>query len=93
MTAAAPAERSAYRFKGTAKTAHTELLNRIAEVRGVPCQSEPEKWFSDDPEHQEQARLQCRTCPVIVACRQYAKAARVSAGTWGGATRANSPNQ
>lgn len=52
----------------------------------IPCQRDPEAWFSDQPDIRFAALQECRTnCPVINQCRTYAHADPPERnGIWGG---------
>lgn len=48
--------------------------------------TDPELWHSADPADQAEARAICTTCPLLVACREYAAARTGLGGMWGGHT-------
>lgn len=57
-----------------------------------PCAADPELWFSDERDEQEQAKAICDGCPVRVECLRLAltneagKARQQRFGVWGGLT-------
>lgn len=68
---------------------YSELLDALAFLaeagRPTPCSGEvSECWTSDVAEQQEYAADRCMECPLAEQCRQYALAARETAGVWGG---------
>jgi WhiB family redox-sensing transcriptional regulator len=50
----------------------------------VPCQRDPELWFSDSPAHLEEAKRLCAACPLRQACLAGALARAEPWGVWGG---------
>ncbi|MFG6476388.1 WhiB family transcriptional regulator [Microbacterium sp. P06] len=51
----------------------------------VPCLGVGgEAWTSDDLEDQAIAAERCMDCPLAAQCREYALAAKVTGGVWGG---------
>lgn len=63
-----------------------------AEVLEIPgtwvtearCGDNPELWFSSDAIEKDVARDICRSCPVILQCRNYAIDNGITDGIWGG---------
>ncbi|GAA3374674.1 WhiB family transcriptional regulator [Streptomyces racemochromogenes] len=51
-----------------------------------PCATNPERWFSKSAKDRNAAVRECRSCPVLQACREYALATRPAHGVWGGLT-------
>lgn len=47
--------------------------------------TDPERFFSTDPEDREEALRLCAGCPVRHECLEHALATRESYGIWGGA--------
>ncbi len=50
----------------------------------MPCQREPQLWFSDRPADLERAKAMCRTCGVRLACLAGALDRAEPHGVWGG---------
>jgi WhiB family transcriptional regulator, redox-sensing transcriptional regulator len=53
------------------------------------CRDHPspdELWYSELKEGQEVARAMCAPCPVLEACREFARATQQQYGVWGGET-------
>ena len=51
----------------------------------APCRTgDPELWFSDTPAGVDEAKLLCRTCPVVQECLAGALERREPWGVWGG---------
>jgi WhiB family transcriptional regulator, redox-sensing transcriptional regulator len=50
----------------------------------LPCRSEPELFFAEDPRKLERARELCRSCPVRAACLADALQRGEPWGVWGG---------
>ena len=42
-----------------------------------------EMWFPAKDRHAKDAILICRTCPVVIQCREWALTHREQAGVWG----------
>lgn len=55
-----------------------------AAFRELPCQDDPELFFTEEPADVEFAKALCRGCPVRVACLAGAQARREPWGVWGG---------
>lgn len=51
----------------------------------TPCESDPDKWFSDEPADVEQAQAACAGCPLDLACREQGRSEEY--GVWGGIYR------
>lgn len=49
-----------------------------------PCSRNPEAWFSEDPTVIEQAKRDCRPCPIRRTCLEGAIERRERCGVWGG---------
>jgi hypothetical protein len=45
---------------------------------------DPDLWYSAQPSRRAAAIRICRACPVIARCGQWADAAGVTSGIWGG---------
>lgn len=54
----------------------------------VPCQQDPEFWWSDSREEQLEAAAICRTCPMQDPCAEWAIKGKERSGVWGGMTAA-----
>jgi WhiB family transcriptional regulator, redox-sensing transcriptional regulator len=50
----------------------------------LPCQSEPELFFAEDPQDLRRAKALCGDCPVRSACLAGALQRAEPAGVWGG---------
>lgn len=77
----------------TTRDADTELVEwqQLLHLRRdvtLPCEGGTE-WTSDDPKQQRRAAALCRGCAVLAACANYATAAGITEGTWGGTTAAD----
>jgi WhiB family transcriptional regulator, redox-sensing transcriptional regulator len=53
-------------------------------VEDLPCVSEPELFFADDPRDLRRAKALCRSCPVQAACLSAALQRGEPCGVWGG---------
>ncbi|UIJ34499.1 WhiB family transcriptional regulator [Allobranchiibius sp. GilTou73] len=49
------------------------------------CSTDPPRWLSDDAAQREAAARDCKTCPLLLACRAAGEDER--AGVWGGIDR------
>ena len=72
------------------RTTYTVLLEQLEELTDsgvdIPCRrlrSSPEWWFSEDPSHIRRAKMLCRICPVVLACRAHGLS-QGEFGIWGG---------
>lgn len=52
----------------------------------VPCQQQPDRWWSDEPAEQHAAIAACMPCPALKPCGVYAQLAH-EPGVWGGSHR------
>ena len=50
----------------------------------LPCSSDPELWFAEQPDRLEQAKAWCGGCPVRRACLEAALDRGEPWGVWGG---------
>ena len=50
----------------------------------LPCLSEPELYFAEDPQDLRRAKALCRGCPVRSACLAGALQRGEPCGVWGG---------
>jgi WhiB family redox-sensing transcriptional regulator len=50
----------------------------------LPCLSEPELYFAEDPQDLRRAKALCRRCPVRSACLAGALQRGEPCGVWGG---------
>jgi WhiB family transcriptional regulator, redox-sensing transcriptional regulator len=50
----------------------------------LPCRSDPELFFAEDPRALERAKALCGVCPVRAACLAGALQRREPCGVWGG---------
>jgi hypothetical protein len=73
------------------RAAYERLNNAIDLVGEVPCQSLPEVFFPDDfftkdmkQRATRTAQQLCATCPVRLACFEYATIAEEPFGVWAG---------
>lgn len=53
---------------------------------GVPCESDPETWWSDNKDEQEEAAAICKLCPMRQPCGEWAIIGNERQGVWGGMT-------
>lgn len=52
-----------------------------------PCVTDPDRWWSYDPDDIEAAAHGCRGCRVLAECAAYADAADEPSGVWAGVNR------
>lgn len=71
--------------------AYERLVSGIEEAGTVPCQKIPEVFFPDDfaekqlrEEAIRTARALCSSCPVRMACFEYAIVSKERHGIWAG---------
>lgn len=57
---------------------------RTAVAEELPCLSEPELYFAEDPQDLRRAKALCRRCPVRSACLAGALQRGEPCGVWGG---------
>jgi WhiB family transcriptional regulator, redox-sensing transcriptional regulator len=50
----------------------------------LPCQRDPQLWFSERPDELELAKAHCRPCPLRGPCLAGAAERREPYGVWGG---------
>jgi WhiB family redox-sensing transcriptional regulator len=81
-TATAWPGRRAVAGPGRAPGARTQ--RHIAVATELPCQSEPELFFAEDPQDLRRAKALCRDCPVRAACLAGALQRAEPTGVWGG---------
>ncbi|NUR64382.1 MAG: WhiB family transcriptional regulator [Streptomyces sp.] len=62
----------------------TSLATLTATTPGLPCRTEPDRWFSPSPVERDAAARQCHGCPLLLDCMRYALAADERHGVWGG---------
>jgi len=62
----------------------TTLHDLMIRTPGLPCRDDPEPFFSDHPIDRHYAASLCHTCPLLLACGQYATQTRQQFGVWGG---------
>lgn len=48
------------------------------------CRGRTAVWFSDDPQHQREAKATCYRCPLLHGCRGLGQ--HEKHGVWGGLT-------
>lgn len=72
--------------KASYKKIMAPLRELNAEGGMVPCQSDPDLWWSDDRDDQKIAATLCQGCPVIMSCAEWAVSAKERHGVWGGMT-------
>ena len=61
-----------------------ELTEALAVSGPVPCERDPDDWWSGQPERVAAAVAGCQGCPVLEECRAYGLVAGERWGTWGG---------
>lgn len=60
----------------------------------LPCETDPESWFDDDPRTRRVAARACVPCPIRVDCMEFAVSSGEEFGVWGGRDfRATRPKQ
>ena len=67
----------------------TNLLDAITTTPGLPCRTEPDRWYSDNTSERAWAQRQCFGCPLQRECAQYAIETREQWGVWGATTAAD----
>jgi hypothetical protein len=69
---------------------HASLMDAVKEVGGVPCETNPDVFFPEvgDFSMIREAKVLCRSCPVINLCGEYAIRFNMTDGIWGGFTPA-----
>lgn len=50
----------------------------------LPCNSDPELWFAEQPDRLERAKALCGGCPVRRSCLEAALDRAEPWGVWGG---------
>ena len=50
----------------------------------LPCSSDPNLWFAEEPADLERAKALCGACPIRRACLTAALARAEPWGVWGG---------
>ncbi|CAJ1507399.1 MULTISPECIES: WhiB family transcriptional regulator [Mycobacteriaceae] len=50
----------------------------------LPCNSDPDLWFADDPADLERAKARCAQCPIRQQCLAAALQRAEPWGVWGG---------
>lgn len=59
----------------------------------LPCEKQPDMWFSPKPSEQQYAKYQCTSCPIIEECRRYAEVLEVRYGVWAGHVHTRQPKK
>jgi hypothetical protein len=62
----------------------SSLHDLMTRTPDLPCRTNPEPFFSDDPTERQYAAKQCHRCPLLLACMRHALAADEQHGVWGG---------
>ncbi|MEV4506139.1 WhiB family transcriptional regulator [Streptomyces klenkii] len=65
------------------KSPLSDLLDDLGGL--VPCAQDPELWYAESIDEQEEAQEQCSVCPIIKQCREAGRQGR-EYGIWGGET-------
>ena len=61
------------------------LFDQVAAVGGyIPCTSDPDLWFADEPADIERAKVLCHRCPIRRECLAGAIERAEPWGVWGG---------
>ena len=70
--------------------AHDELLRTVAaHSQSVPCLGPDWRhWTSENRDESKLAARACAACPVINACRDYAREWKENGGVWAGRSHA-----
>ncbi|MGB3332853.1 MAG: WhiB family transcriptional regulator [Mycobacterium sp.] len=50
----------------------------------LPCKSDPDLWFADNPADLERAKARCAQCPIRQQCLAAALQRAEPWGVWGG---------
>jgi len=74
----------AARAAGAAWQAGARIQRRGAAAPALLCQSEPDLFFSDNPDDLRLAKALCGQCPVRTACLAGAHERGEPWGVWGG---------
>lgn len=76
---------------GHLSSSYVQLLSKIYQAGGVPCEDAPDLFFPEDlpePELRKSAGLiaksLCQKCPVLSDCFEYALTTEQKHGIWGG---------
>jgi WhiB family redox-sensing transcriptional regulator len=72
------------RAPGAVKQAGTRKQRHVTAAPTRPCQSEPDLFFSEDPEDLRLAKALCGHCPARSACLAGALQRGEPWGVWGG---------
>jgi WhiB family transcriptional regulator, redox-sensing transcriptional regulator len=67
-----------------ARSGRREPLQPAA-LRQLPCSSDPDLFFAEEPEDVRRAKALCRACPIRSACLAGALERGEPYGVWGGA--------
>jgi WhiB family transcriptional regulator, redox-sensing transcriptional regulator len=75
---------------GHLSNSYVQLLGKIHNNKGTPCEWLPELWFPDDiPDPKlravatKTAKSLCRSCPILDDCFAYALETNQRHGIWG----------
>ena len=78
-------------FRHFANHRYFQLLRKIHEANGVPCETMPSVYFPEDVADLERrlvatrlAKALCQRCPIIEDCFTYALETNQRHGIWGG---------
>lgn len=64
--------------------ARTRMRGPVRAAPELPCWSDPDLFFAEDPRDVQQAKALCRACPVRTACLAGALKRGEPWGVWGG---------
>ena len=67
----------------------TDLHTLTAATPGLPCRTDPDRWYSDRAHDREDAVHACRACPLLLPCATYALEQQEAFGVWGATTAAD----
>jgi len=62
----------------------TTLADLTATTSGLPCRTDPDRWFSPNAVERASAARECHRCPLLLDCMRYALNSGEKAGVWGG---------
>jgi WhiB family redox-sensing transcriptional regulator len=60
------------------------MKRQVTAALELPCRSDPELYFAEDPQDVRRAKALCRHCPVRPACLAGALQRGEPWGVWGG---------
>jgi hypothetical protein len=73
---------SVHYLKEPALSAYKKFMKLVLKNPGLPCESNPEEWTSDNA--QVETKRKCVKCVIYNQCREYALVDVSTHGVWGG---------